>query len=132
MLQMGQSINLVPMSRSSLGQKQVCDTRKKASTGQPLSPLLWITHSMNSSLHCCSISHVCWISCSLKSTNIPIVRWSFLGFWKMLLSTPWSCYQREKNKKLSPYKTKWQEQNWAERNKLTHPWPTDFLTRVPG
>ena len=84
---------------------------------------------MNSSLHCCSISHVCWISCSLKSTNIPIVRWSFLGFWKMLLSTPWSCYQREKNKKLSPYKTKWQHRTEQKEIKShIH----DQLTFQPG
>lgn len=102
---MSQQILFPCYPASSLVQKQVCDTRQKPGPGDYPSLFPWITHSMNSSLHCCSISQVCWISCSLKSTNIPIVRWSFLGFWKMVLSTPWSCYQWEKNKKLNPYKS---------------------------
>lgn len=30
-------------------------------------------------------------SMSFNRARVPIVRWSFAGFWKMLSSTPWSC-----------------------------------------
>lgn len=35
-------------------------------------------------------------SMSFKRERVPIVRWSFAGFWKMLSSTPWSYTSGEK------------------------------------
>lgn len=37
----------------------------------------------------CSLAFL--TSVSFNRTRVPIVRWNFAGFWKMLSSTPWSC-----------------------------------------
>lgn len=43
----------------------------------------------------CSLAFL--TSVSFNRTRVPIVRWSFAGFWKMLSSTPWSCASDDNN-----------------------------------
>lgn len=71
----------------------------------PAPSCLYFTYLIKSSLLLCRSSHAFWISCSFRSTSVPIVRWSFAGFWNRLLLTPWSYWKGNKKDLVGNYMT---------------------------